>query len=758
MCAFPFSDEYPNAKELYIGDSGPFLYDPTEEYLDEDDNSLGINVKAIESQNLSGRLSRMQVTRPAEGSANNNEVATIQELLSRIWIPVEVANIDVCAELNTLSGITEGTALFAYERAGGSPNRFTIYSWDTDTPSGSAPQIVNGVGGRWVAGAGYGATVGSAGAHALDDHTTPYTLSDSLVIDSQVTLQAGAPQVGILGPVGTSDAAAFQLRLQSTGAFSTSPRSGVIITGKHDSEGTVGDFAAIWGGKENATDDNKQGYLAFGTWDSTLTTLIEQVRVDSGGRLGVGEATPTSKVSITRSNTDTTPLTGFSDYHLSIKNPNLTNGNWEGIVFRTNETGGSEFTAAAIAVVNNAHGANSVEGVMNFITVNGATAAVRMTIDNAGNIGIGGSPSVLLHAQSIATNPAIRIQNLTNDLGKNALIDLQVAGSTNGGGDPQIRYLLGGAVVWSHGMDNTDSDKFKISSGGLLGTDDRFVIDSAGNIGIRTATITRTLQVNGTIGWGDDGTTAELGRLTYTAVGGNPAIAAGASKGITFYTNNATTRAMDIASGGNVGIGTDSPGQLLHISKAGGGSSVSAKITNSSDTAGSDATLQIDVAGINGGDPKIIFTGPSVSAWVVGVDNNASDKFMIGTGIGVGTTPSLTITTGGAFGLGVTTPASGNKVCISGGVSIGSGVAGVTAAPTNGLLVEGTTKIGGTTANASAILDITSTAKGILIPRMNDTQRNAMTAVEGLIIWNTGDNALNYYDGSNWRELTGTTT
>jgi hypothetical protein len=45
--------------------------------------------------------------------------------------------------------------------------------------------------------------------------------------------------------------------------------------------------------------------------------------------------------------------------------------------------------------------------------------------------------------------------------------------------------------------------------------------------------------------------------------------------------------------------------------------------------------------------------------------------------------------------------------------------------------------IGTQTPNNAAALDITSTSKGLLPPRMTETQRNAIAAVEGVMIYNT---------------------
>jgi N-acetylneuraminic acid mutarotase len=52
---------------------------------------------------------------------------------------------------------------------------------------------------------------------------------------------------------------------------------------------------------------------------------------------------------------------------------------------------------------------------------------------------------------------------------------------------------------------------------------------------------------------------------------------------------------------------------------------------------------------------------------------------------------------------------------------------------------------------SSAILDISSTSKGVLIPRMNTIQRNAIASpVLGLTIFNTDDFCTDTYDGTKW--------
>ena len=58
--------------------------------------------------------------------------------------------------------------------------------------------------------------------------------------------------------------------------------------------------------------------------------------------------------------------------------------------------------------------------------------------------------------------------------------------------------------------------------------------------------------------------------------------------------------------------------------------------------------------------------------------------------------------------------------------------------------------IGTTTPATSAKLDINSTTGALLVPRMTTTQRNALTATNGMIIYNTTTNAFNFYENGAW--------
>lgn len=99
-----------------------------------------------------------------------------------------------------------------------------------------------------------------------------------------------------------------------------------------------------------------------------------------------------------------------------------------------------------------------------------------------------------------------------------------------------------------------------------------------------------------------------------------------------------------------------------------------------------------------------------------------------------------------------------NQVVIAGTTGIGLSSSNTTKignTSTTQTHLHGSLTIGNTTTlDASAIADFRSTTKGFLMPRMNNTERNAITSpATGLQIFNTSTNVLNYYNGSAWKGI-----
>jgi hypothetical protein len=65
----------------------------------------------------------------------------------------------------------------------------------------------------------------------------------------------------------------------------------------------------------------------------------------------------------------------------------------------------------------------------------------------------------------------------------------------------------------------------------------------------------------------------------------------------------------------------------------------------------------------------------------------------------------------------------------------------------------GKVSIGGNS-NTSSAFEVNSTSKGLLAPRLTETQRNAISSpATGLLVFNTTSGSFNYYTGSSWSEI-----
>ena len=75
---------------------------------------------------------------------------------------------------------------------------------------------------------------------------------------------------------------------------------------------------------------------------------------------------------------------------------------------------------------------------------------------------------------------------------------------------------------------------------------------------------------------------------------------------------------------------------------------------------------------------------------------------------------------------------------------------------TTAITIGTTQNVGiGGTANASALLDIQSTTKGVRMPNMTTTQKNAIVSpVAGLMVFDTTLVKLCVYSGSAWQTIT----
>lgn len=170
-----------------------------------------------------------------------------------------------------------------------------------------------------------------------------------------------------------------------------------------------------------------------------------------------------------------------------------------------------------------------------------------------------------------------------------------------------------------------------------------------------------------------------------------------------------TGDAILAASSGNVGIGTTSPSTLLTLSQTGAGTvGPNLRIHNTSSRQIGN-TARISFA------PNADYTTTVIAAYidVIDTDGVPANFAAMAFGVGAGGTPTerMRITSIGNVGIGTTSP------------------------------------------SASAQLDVSSTTRGFLPPRMTTTQRDAISSpVAGLVIYNTTTSKLQVYTTS-WTDL-----
>jgi len=185
-----------------------------------------------------------------------------------------------------------------------------------------------------------------------------------------------------------------------------------------------------------------------------------------------------------------------------------------------------------------------------------------------------------------------------------------------------------------------------------------------------------------------------------------------------------TTR-FYIDSAGNVGIGTSSPSELLEVEKDHtlptgirvDNPDTGAGVNSLSKFAAASSTALIEIIS-HGGSRVVTRYGVTVADYAE-VVATAGDGLLIGT---------FTNATPIIFG---TNNAERMRIDSSGSVGIG----GIPA--------------------TSALLDLQSTTGALLVPRMTTTQRNALTPVDGMVIYNITTNAFNFHENTLWRTGSG---
>jgi len=361
-------------------------------------------------------------------------------------------------------------------------------------------------------------------------------------------------------------------------------------------------------------------------------------------------------------------------------------------------------------------------------------------------------------------------------------------------------------------LNRTDGNNVVITgfTSGVTGTTGSVAFFGTGN------TIT---QDNSNFFWDDTNNRLSLGTNTNTnsrlrILGANTGAGATSTFGLQVHDSTGTNNALVVRDDGRVGIGTSSPIGQLHLNGAFPNKvAMVLNATNFSFNNGNFIGFQN-----NGVDRGLIYIADSGSDALRGIkisNPTAVSEIMVATGNrGVTITNSGSFTNGNAFQsavtntLGTTTPITiyGADVSISplgstishiqetnvvgrknqllhrfftstGVVAEYGGYGSELITNTNGshsgdlffntanagtfdermrLKFNGNLLIGTTTDNPRAILNLTSTSKGVLVPRMITSERDAVSWVAGdagMVIYNTTTNKHQGWNGTTWNDF-----
>ena len=462
-------------------------------------------------------------------------------------------------------------------------------------------------------------------------------------------------------------------------------------------------------------------------------------------------------------------------------------------MFLLNNTSGWSLTGNATTTPSNSVIGTAITAGQNYVGTSDLKDFVlatnnleRLRISSAGNIGIGTStPGTLLDVNgttrallytfpALVGDPAPVITARTVPAGQGAsgekteLILFHSNDPANAAGADQITLRAPSLSF------QTFNDEIVFDMNNNLGYNERMYINSIGNVGIGTTSPAARFHVHDPANnntekiifgeattWGTAGSVIQSYDIQTRLAGvyniGYNNSASGAAKlwignydndgstnypiyvedennGVDFFLKSGTVgnNTNSIAYfGGNVGIGTITP-----VSKLSVGSSSDFQVNSTG-----------DIIKIN----NVITTFPS--------SQGAANTVLTNNGSG---TLTWSASSGGSGSAWLT---AGNTGTLASTAAIGSAAnnsfIGTTdskdfAMVTNNLermriTSGGNIGMGNISPAATAALDITSTTKGLLIPRMTTSQRDAITLpATGLQIYNTDCSMLNYWSGSCW--------
>ena len=436
------------------------------------------------------------------------------------------------------------------------------------------------------------------------------------------------------------------------GTITPAKKLDVVGTAQVSGEMTFGNDVVLTNSAYIYSNAGGSGVRAGMFFDGTGTNLrsfiggSEQMRLTSTG-LGIGTSSPAYKLNVVSSNSTISRFDGSSIVASSAGEIDILGPQSNGEI--NLGVGGSTITDASNNIQNKAYiTASSGLAGLNLrsdagyvqITAGGVASSNEVARFTAsGNVGIGtSSPTEKLQvggsSGAVATPTAIRMDD-TYRAGADAFDALKFylfkgASETYGfglGNIADVQYWAGSSSTGAHRFFTSRTERMRL--------------DASGNLGIGVTSMSYKLQVAGVIN-----TTATSGYLLRDGDVAGYGIFKGSTTRIGIAANG--NEYLSVTSGGNVGIGTVSPGEKLEIygSAAATSNFTALKLTN-----GSDGGLKILFSNAVSSELASIIAG--VSSAGGGTDDGT---LIFSTATNAVSNERMRITSGGNVGIGTTSP------------------------------------------------------------------------------------------------------